>query len=87
MRPLKKKEAQWERSYSDSVVHDLQFSPRVPVTEERCKSVPTKRTLWVSVNDSPRESVKIFEGDCRIDIEYPRDKIKGVWLNYSQCEF
>lgn len=87
MRPLQKNGPQRSRSYSDSVVQDLQFSPRLPETKERSKSVPAKRTLWVSVNDSPRESVKIFENDCRIDIEYPRDRIKGVWLNYSElCE-
>jgi hypothetical protein len=88
MKPVVKRDSRSAGAeYGERVGLELDFSPRTdaPVTASRPISLPNrKRSLWVDVSESPRSAPSAYSTGFHVFIEYPKDAVNDIYLNYEK---
>ena len=80
-----KSEHQTNTGVSNIVQHDMAFTRVRSAEPTRPVSLPNRRRqLWVDVTESPRSAPSAYSSDYRVFIEYPKDTVDAVYVNYEK---
>jgi hypothetical protein len=69
---------------SSTVENHMVFTSAESTGPTRPISLPNRRRkLWVDLAESPRSAPSAYYNDYRVFIEYPKDTVDTVYVNYD----